>query len=1745
MSLLRNIVCRRCVTCIAALGIALNAVKTAHAEGSAQFEVTQRLLDFNTARERFGIDSDAASLFVDVMSAGEVINVSACGADPTHDISIEIFDPAGMPVLATTLSEANVSCFDPLTGPLTQPVRYTTSTTGSYRIVLDNLSTDPDPADGSPNPQHNNFRVNYFERWDVSVTPDTATNPIPSDASGRLWSFRWNISAGGFESTRTTDADLYVLAPGGRPNTDYVWQIDLNNLAGFTYNIIANDIGISPPNSGFSTPVAGNTANHKFPIYASVPAIASPAPSTGPVITNLRFADSDGMDASISPGSTPGVQDTGSFSFESDVEGTYAVIVDANADGRFGDPGDVLLLGALAIGANVVSWDGRDPSGGILATGAYSAQVSLRTGELHVVTQDVETSGGPAEDGMTIFQSDPAGNLTPTQVYWDDVTVLGAAAGGTSTLPNGELSGTPAGSHTWGDFTATGFGDERFIDTYVFGLSTTATTTVFISNADVGLTGVDGAVTVSNVTALGGGLIVTVTDADVNTNPAVADSVGVNIVNDDTGEVEQIVLTETGANTGVFTATVPTTLAPAGANNDGTLNGSDGDSVLASYTDQLDASGATVVRSASGTLSADSDGDGVPNQTDQDDDNDGIPDSDEGPGDSDGDGLSNAEDIDADGDGIPDNVEAQEEGAYRAPLGSDGDGDGLDDRYDADSGGQPIVPVNTDGDGLPDFLDLDADGDGVADLVEGHDANMDGIADIDPSPGNADADGDGLNDSFDTVVAPGASNEAGSNAPLQNSDGADNRDWRDTDDDNDSIATVIEGGVGNDADGDGTPDYLDPDTVDSDGDGTLDDDDPVPNDPCMPSDRTAACDTDSDGVPDGEENDNGTDPNNPDTDGDGVPDGTENRDSDGDGTNDGADSDSDNDGIPDGTEAGPNPNVPVDTDGDGRPDVIDPDSDNDGIPDSIERDDDADGDGTPNYLDRDSDDDGIPDTVEDDRALGVDGDGDGIDDGYDVDSSLMGTDADGDGVDDALMPLDSDGDGHDNYLDIDSDNDGIPDTVEADLDVLADGDSDQINDVYDVDATLGTDADGDGVDDAVMPTNTDGDDAPDYLDLDTDNDSLLDVVEGGGLDENGDGFIDDLANAEGSLTNPTDSDLDGIGDWREVDSDSDGIPDNVGSNFEDLDGNGDGVVDNIADSDGDGIADDVDQLDGFGTAPDEDRDGLLDDIDGSEDVDGDGLPNFQDPDSDGDGVDDSIEAGPDKSDPVDTDGDGQPDFIDRDSDNDGISDELEGVSDANNNGIADRLEADGELETAVEGTGTGSVGIPFLLIALLAAAARRGVRALAAPAIAVVLFALPLAPTTGHADSLCGHYTEAGNDRLFYLGDSPSRDGAGYASCWYGGLGLGYSYVSPDEQANNFFHDASENHDEGWHVFIGRHLSPNWFVEFKYADLGEAGITNGIPAVAAAFPNAAITYEVPSLFAGYQFRPGQNLKPFAKIGVSAISNDAKGGPVPFEEQSDVQLAFGAGLKYDFGRNPWLLRAEIDFYDRDAWYAGVSLGRHFGGAPGQRPPPPADSDGDGVVDPRDRCPGTPRGVPVDADGCPLDSDGDGVTDDRDRCPGTPPGVVVNAEGCDPDLDKDGVLNEADECPDTPPGTRVDFTGCEIREEIRLPGVQFEVDSDRLLPGAETTLNGAAETLARYPELVVEVAGHTDSTGADEYNLGLSDRRAVTVRDFLIRRGIDASRLSARGYGEGQPIADNETVGGRAENRRVVLRVIEDE
>ncbi|MBT8083246.1 MAG: OmpA family protein, partial [Gammaproteobacteria bacterium] len=471
------------------------------------------------------------------------------------------------------------------------------------------------------------------------------------------------------------------------------------------------------------------------------------------------------------------------------------------------------------------------------------------------------------------------------------------------------------------------------------------------------------------------------------------------------------------------------------------------------------------------------------------------------------------------------------------------------------------------------------------------------------------------------------------------------------------------------------------------------------------------------------------------------------------------------------------------------------------------------------------------------------------------------------------------------------------------------------------------------------------------------------------------------------------------------------------------------------------------------------------------------------------------------------------------------------------------------LETAVRGSGAmgGLFVVALALIALIRHAKMNNVK----PMLVAVVVLVVVPGTDAKAESVCGHYTERDRDRVFYEGDDPERDEAGFGACWYGGIGLGYSYVAPEKEAQNFLLDKDEDHDSGYHVFVGKQFTPHWFAEFKYADLGEAGITNRNPAIAALYPDAAITYKVPSLMVGYQWRETRRLKPFAKVGISAIGNNAKGGPIPFEKQTSVQLAFAAGLEYHFGRSRWFLRGDVDWYDRDAWYLGVSVARFFGGesedAPRVVQRPEVDTDGDGVLDEYDRCPDTPAGAIVDGNGCPVPADGDkdGVIDEEDQCPATEIGASVDSKGCavPADGDKDGVIDEEDQCPATEIGAPIDNRGCEIKDEIRLPGVTFETNSDRLRPSSAQVLEDAAETLKRNPDLIVEVAGYTDSLGEASYNLGLSERRAKTVRNHLIGRGVDESRMSWRGYGEEQPVADNSTAEGREENRRVVLRILQ--
>jgi outer membrane protein OmpA-like peptidoglycan-associated protein len=243
-----------------------------------------------------------------------------------------------------------------------------------------------------------------------------------------------------------------------------------------------------------------------------------------------------------------------------------------------------------------------------------------------------------------------------------------------------------------------------------------------------------------------------------------------------------------------------------------------------------------------------------------------------------------------------------------------------------------------------------------------------------------------------------------------------------------------------------------------------------------------------------------------------------------------------------------------------------------------------------------------------------------------------------------------------------------------------------------------------------------------------------------------------------------------------------------------------------------------------------------------------------------------------------------------------------------------------------------------------------------------------------------------------------------------------------------------------------------------------------------------------------------------------------------------------------------------------------------------PPPPApvvvvpkDTDGDGVIDDNDKCPSV-KGL-AKYQGCPIpDTDKDGINDEQDKCP-TVAGLAkyqgcpipdtdkdaINDEedkcatvaglaryqGCPiPDTDQDGVNDEEDKCP-TVKGT-VENNGCpELKKQYNFDNkkILFVTGSSVLTKASKVELGKVIKAMNDYPSLKLYVDGYTDNTGSDKINKALSLKRATSVKSYLFAKKIAADRLLTEGKGSESPIADNKTVKGRAENRRVEFRVRE--
>lgn len=256
----------------------------------------------------------------------------------------------------------------------------------------------------------------------------------------------------------------------------------------------------------------------------------------------------------------------------------------------------------------------------------------------------------------------------------------------------------------------------------------------------------------------------------------------------------------------------------------------------------------------------------------------------------------------------------------------------------------------------------------------------------------------------------------------------------------------------------------------------------------------------------------------------------------------------------------------------------------------------------------------------------------------------------------------------------------------------------------------------------------------------------------------------------------------------------------------------------------------------------------------------------------------------------------------------------------------------------------------------------------------------------------------------------------------------------------------------------------------------------------------------------YFMQEGRSWAPYLAFGAGAQHHAEDFSATGKRKGTDLMAKLGAGLQAEYGQ--WALRAEaggrFDQDDNsiiapntdrfvDLYFGATALFRF--GAAAEAPAAPV------VAEP------APQKTCAD-----LDDDGDGVNNCNDKCPASQAGQAIGPDGCPVPL------------------------------TIDLKGVNFDFDKATLRPDAITILDEAASILQKYPQLRVEVAGHTDAVGAENYNQGLSERRARAVYDYLAGKGIDASRMvGPTGYGEARPIDSNDTAEGRARNRRTELNV----
>jgi OOP family OmpA-OmpF porin len=324
------------------------------------------------------------------------------------------------------------------------------------------------------------------------------------------------------------------------------------------------------------------------------------------------------------------------------------------------------------------------------------------------------------------------------------------------------------------------------------------------------------------------------------------------------------------------------------------------------------------------------------------------------------------------------------------------------------------------------------------------------------------------------------------------------------------------------------------------------------------------------------------------------------------------------------------------------------------------------------------------------------------------------------------------------------------------------------------------------------------------------------------------------------------------------------------------------------------------------------------------------------------------------------------------------------------------------------------------------------------------------------------------------------------------------------------------------------------------------------------------------------------VQPFALFGYGALSsfpgtfNAEDGFNYQRSRDTDGFFHLGIGAKVPINENfglrldargmaPAAIAHDLVKVGSETGYGGpdfeVLLSAYLGlggekPAPPPPPPPPPpvvdlDPDKDGILGDKDKCPKDPEDMDgfEDEDGCPdLDNDNDGVPDKDDKCQMQPEDKdgFEDEDGCpDADNDGDGITDDADKCPNEPETKNgfQDTDGCpdEVPAEVAkftgvIKGINFKTGSDKITRGSNKVLDEAVKVLTDYPDVKLEIGGHTDNVGKAEYNMDLSQRRAESVKNYLVEKGINSDRLTAVGYGMDKPITSNKTKADKAKNRR---------